>query len=201
MTGFRRAPTAFRRSVIQPLGPAPRVPRILHPWQRAPPPPPPPPSRPGGAPAGSRRGGARVPPRRAGDVVHESRDQAHAVPDGAAPQHARRAGVGRVHPRGHLAGAPLSAVRGSALAARLVASAVAVFLEVLVVTVNGQLVRGPLPDDAPILRSALRWSIWWYPSDCWLYWAIVASDYGVTHYRRLRERELRASQLEAQPAI
>src|SRR5256885_16170574 len=57
-----------------------------------------------------------------------------------------------------------------------------------------------MPDDGPILGSALRWSIWWYPSDCWLYWAIVAADYGVTHYRRLRERELRASQLEAQLA-
>src|SRR5437899_6794833 len=67
-------------------------------------------------------------------------------------------------------------------------------------TVNGRWVRGPMPDDAPILGSALRSSVWWFPSDCWLYWAIVASDYGITHYRRLRERELRASQLEAQLA-
>ena len=86
------------------------------------------------------------------------------------------------------------------VAVHVVASAVAVFLEVLLVTVNGRWVRGPMPDDGPMLGSALRWSIWWYPSDCWLYWVIVAADYGVTHYRRLRERELRASQLEAQLA-
>jgi len=86
------------------------------------------------------------------------------------------------------------------VAVNLVASAVAVFLEVLLVTVNGRWVRGPMPDDGPILMTALRSAVWWFPSDCWLYWAIVASDYGVTHYRRLRERELRASQLEAQLA-
>jgi two-component system, LytTR family, sensor kinase len=86
------------------------------------------------------------------------------------------------------------------VAVNLVASAVAVFLEVLLVTVNGRWVRGPMPDDGPILMTAVRAAVWWFPSDCWLYWAIVASDYGVTHYRRLRERELRASQLEAQLA-
>ena len=86
------------------------------------------------------------------------------------------------------------------VAVNLVASAVAVFLEVLLVTVNGRWVRGPMPDDGSILMTALRSAVWWFPSDCWLYWAIVASDYGVTHYRRLRERELRASQLEAQLA-
>lgn len=86
------------------------------------------------------------------------------------------------------------------VAVNLVASAVAVFLEVLLVTVNGRWVRGPMPDDGPFLMTALRAAVWWFPSDCWLYWAIVASDYGITHYRRLRERELRASQLEAQLA-
>ena len=82
----------------------------------------------------------------------------------------------------------------------LVASAIAVFLEVLLVTVNGRWVRGPMPSDGPALVSALRSSVYWFPSDCWLYWALVAGDYGVRHYRRLRERELRASQLEAQLA-
>lgn len=86
------------------------------------------------------------------------------------------------------------------VAVNLVASAVAVFLEVLLVTVNGRWVRGSMPNDGPVLVSALRASVYWFPSDCWLYWAIVAGDYGVTHYRRLRERELRASQLEAQLA-
>lgn len=86
------------------------------------------------------------------------------------------------------------------VAVNLVASAIAVFLEVLLVTVNGRWVRGPMPSDGPALVSALRASVYWFPSDCWLYWAIVAGDYGVTHYRRLRERELSASQLEAQLA-
>lgn len=84
------------------------------------------------------------------------------------------------------------------LAVNLVGSAVAVFLEVLAVIVNQRWVRGPMPTDDPLLVGQLRSFIWWFPSDGWLYWAIVASDYGITHYRRLRERELRASQLEAQ---
>src|SRR2546422_9477123 len=86
--------------------------------------------------------------------------------------------------------------RGVAL--NLLASAAAVFLEVLLVIVNQRWIRGPMPSDDPLLVAELRNFVWWFPSDGWLYWAIVASDYGVAHYRRLRERELRASQLEAQ---
>ncbi len=86
--------------------------------------------------------------------------------------------------------------RGAAV--NLLASAVAVLLEVLVVIVNQRWIRGPMPSDEPLLVAELRSFVWWFPSDCWLYWAIVAGDYGIAHYRRLRERELRASQLEAQ---
>ena len=86
------------------------------------------------------------------------------------------------------------------LAVNLVGSAIAVFLEVLLVIVNQRWLRGPMTSDAPLLVEQLRSFVWWFPSDCWLYWAIVATDYGVAHYRRLRERELRASQLEAQLA-
>jgi len=84
------------------------------------------------------------------------------------------------------------------VAVNLLASAVAVFLEVLLVIVNQRWIRGPMPSDDPLLVAELRNFVWWFPLDGWLYWAIVASDYGVAHYRRLRERELRASQLEAQ---
>jgi len=84
------------------------------------------------------------------------------------------------------------------VAVSLVASAAAVFLEVLLVIVNQRWIRGPMPSDDPLLVAELRNFVWWFPLDGWLYWAIVASDYGVAHYRRLRERELRASQLEAQ---
>src|SRR2546425_9451341 len=86
--------------------------------------------------------------------------------------------------------------RGVAL--NLLASAAAVFLEVLLVIVNQRWIRGPMPSDDPLLVAELRNFVWWFPLDGWLYWAIVAGDYGVAHYRRLRERELRASQLEAQ---
>src|SRR5258708_3113191 len=84
------------------------------------------------------------------------------------------------------------------VAVNLLASAAAVFLEVLLVIVNQRWLRGPMPSDDPLFVAELRNFVWWFPLDGWLYWAIVASDYGVAHYRRLRERELRASQLEAQ---
>ena len=80
----------------------------------------------------------------------------------------------------------------------LFASAVAVFLEVLVLLVNQRWVRGTPPGAEPLLVDVLRSFVWWFPSDALLYWAIVAIDYGVGHYRQLRERQLRASQLEAQ---
>src|SRR5881409_2760123 len=84
------------------------------------------------------------------------------------------------------------------VAVNLVASAIAVFLEVLLVIANQRWIRGPMPSDDPLFVAELRNFVWWFPLDGWLYWAIVAGDYGVAHYRRLRERELRASQLEAQ---
>jgi len=84
------------------------------------------------------------------------------------------------------------------VAINLAATGVAVFLEVLVVIVNQRWVRGPMADSEPLLVAGLRSFVWWLPSDGLLYWAIVGIDYGVGHYRRLRERELRGSQLEAQ---
>ena len=84
------------------------------------------------------------------------------------------------------------------IAVNVLASMVAVFLEVLVLTVNQRWVREPMPDALPVLVAAVRSFVWWFPSDALLYWAILAIDYGVRHYGKLRERELRASQLEAQ---
>src|SRR5260221_14657830 len=84
------------------------------------------------------------------------------------------------------------------VAVNLVASAIAVFLEVLLVIINQGGIRGPRPSDDPLFVAELRNFVWWFPLDGWLYWAIVAGDYGVAHYRRLQEREVRASQLEAQ---
>jgi two-component system, LytTR family, sensor kinase len=84
------------------------------------------------------------------------------------------------------------------VAVNVLASMVAVFLEVLVLTVNQRWVQTPMPNAAPVLLAALRSFVWWFPSDALLYWAIIAIDYGVRHYGKLRERELRASQLEAQ---
>ena len=86
------------------------------------------------------------------------------------------------------------------LAVNLSASAVAVFLEVLVVLLNGRLIRGTPPSAKPLLVEGMMAFVWWFPSDALLYWAVLAVDYGVRHYRTLRERELRASQLEAQLA-
>lgn len=83
------------------------------------------------------------------------------------------------------------------VAVNVFASMVAVFLEVLVITVN-QRWTDPMPNAAPLLISSLRSFVWWFPSDALIYWAILAIDYGVRHYDKLRERELRASQLEAQ---
>jgi signal transduction histidine kinase len=83
------------------------------------------------------------------------------------------------------------------VAVNVLASMVAVFLEVLVMTVNQGWME-PMPNAAPVLVAALRSFVWWFPSDGLLYWAILAIDYGVRHYGKLRERELRASQLEAQ---
>ena len=84
------------------------------------------------------------------------------------------------------------------VAVNVLASMVAVFLEVLVLTVNQRWVQGPPMTQLPVLVAALRSFVWWFPSDALLYWAILAIDYGVRHYGKLRERELRASQLEAQ---
>jgi hypothetical protein len=83
------------------------------------------------------------------------------------------------------------------VAVNVVASMVAVFLEVLVMTVN-QRWMGPTPNAPPVFVAALRSFVWWFPSDGLIYWAILAIDYGVRHYGKLRERELRASQLAAQ---
>lgn len=84
------------------------------------------------------------------------------------------------------------------IAVNVLASMVAVFLEVLVLTVNQRWIREPMPNAEPVLVAAVRSFVWWFPSDALLYWAILAIDYGVRHYGKLRERELRASQLEAQ---
>ena len=84
------------------------------------------------------------------------------------------------------------------VAVNVLASMVAVYLEVLVLTVNQRWVSGPPMTPLPVPVAAFRQFVWWFPSDALLYWAVLAIDYGVRHYDKLRERELRASQLEAQ---
>lgn len=86
------------------------------------------------------------------------------------------------------------------LGVNLGGSALAVLLEVLVVLLNQRAMRGVQPSDGPVLVEMARSFVWWFPSDGLLYWAVIAVDYGVRHYRTLRERELRASQLERQLA-
>ncbi|HEV8355949.1 MAG TPA: histidine kinase [Gemmatimonadales bacterium] len=59
----------------------------------------------------------------------------------------------------------------------------------------------PLPPDAkPLLARAARLFVVWIFSDGLLYWTILAVSSAADHYRRFRERELTASQLETQLA-
>jgi two-component system LytT family sensor kinase len=53
---------------------------------------------------------------------------------------------------------------------------------------------------AALLTRAVRLFVIWIFSDGLLYWSILAVSYAVEHYRRFRERELIASQLETQLA-
>ena len=58
----------------------------------------------------------------------------------------------------------------------------------------------PSPTPRPIMSVALQFFIVWAMSDGLLYWMVLAMSYAVDHYRRFRERELAASQLETQLA-
>jgi signal transduction histidine kinase len=52
----------------------------------------------------------------------------------------------------------------------------------------------------PLLDMAGRYFVVWVLSDGMMYWAILSVSYAVDHYRRFRERELAAAQLETQLA-
>jgi len=57
----------------------------------------------------------------------------------------------------------------------------------------------PLPPNAPpLITRGLRMFAVWVLSDSTLYWIVLAVGYAAEHYRRYRERELTASQLETQ---
>jgi hypothetical protein len=59
----------------------------------------------------------------------------------------------------------------------------------------------PSPGVArPLLGQAGRLFAVWVLSDGMIYWAVLSVSYAVDHYRRFRERELAASQLETQLA-
>ena len=83
------------------------------------------------------------------------------------------------------------------LAVNLVASMVVVYLLGLGQIVNERSVLGSSPRDLPLLVAGFRSWLFWLTSDGMLYWAVLAIDSGVARYREARERELRASQLEA----
>jgi len=54
------------------------------------------------------------------------------------------------------------------------------------------------PNAKPVLARAAQFFIVWILSDGLLYWTILSVSYAAEHHRRLRERELTASQLETQ---
>jgi signal transduction histidine kinase len=83
------------------------------------------------------------------------------------------------------------------VAVNLLAAMVAVYVEVVVLIVNQRWVEGLPPNAPPLLLAGLRGWVWWLLADGLLYWAILVIDYQVEHYRTVREREVRASQIEA----
>jgi signal transduction histidine kinase len=58
----------------------------------------------------------------------------------------------------------------------------------------------PQPNPRPLMDRALRMFVVWVLSDGLLYWIVLSVSYAVDHYRRFRERELVAAQLETQLA-
>ena len=86
------------------------------------------------------------------------------------------------------------------VAVNLLAAMVAVYVEVLVLIVNQRWVQGTPPNAAPLLLAGLRSWVWWLYADGLLYWAVLVIDYQVEHYRQLRQKEVRASQIEARLA-
>jgi len=56
----------------------------------------------------------------------------------------------------------------------------------------------PPPNPKPVFTRAVQFFVVWVLSDGLLYWTILSVSYAVEHHRRLRERELTASQLETQ---
>jgi signal transduction histidine kinase len=58
----------------------------------------------------------------------------------------------------------------------------------------------PTSNPRPLLDRAVRLFVIWVLSDGLLYWIVLSVSYAVDHYRRFRERELAAAQLETQLA-
>jgi signal transduction histidine kinase len=58
----------------------------------------------------------------------------------------------------------------------------------------------PPANPRPLMTMAARYFVIWVLSDGLLYWTILSVSYAVDHYRRFRERELAAAQLETQLA-
>jgi hypothetical protein len=56
------------------------------------------------------------------------------------------------------------------------------------------------PDAPPLLSRSLQLFTFWFLTDSLLYWGVIVIDYGIQQYARIRDRELKASQLETQLA-
>jgi two-component system LytT family sensor kinase len=54
------------------------------------------------------------------------------------------------------------------------------------------------PPPHPLMYRAVRLFAVWAFADSFLYWLILAVDYGIEHHRRLREREVAAARLQTQ---
>jgi signal transduction histidine kinase len=59
--------------------------------------------------------------------------------------------------------------------------------------------RTDLP-PSPILVQTVRLFVGWFDFNLLIYWAILVGSYALDHYRKLREREVRALELETQLA-
>lgn len=72
--------------------------------------------------------------------------------------------------------------------------ALGMFYQAVIGWVRGAADAGPL-----LVRSVRTFGVW-FLSDSLLYWAVIFVDYGFRQYTRVRDRELKASQLETQLA-
>jgi sensor histidine kinase YesM len=96
---------------------------------------------------------------------------------------------------------PLTTARWrTSVAVHLLVSLSFIFLLDLVTSWFTPLILRPSGTLQPLLARTARLFVIWVFSDGLIYWTILTVSYAVEHYRRFRERELIAAQLEAQLA-